>query len=62
MSVGTLDERRVLIPPTAMLEQMKGRIHNIAQDMHVLNRSCGEELVRFLPGAGAEGAELKGRG
>ena len=32
--------------PTAMSEQMKERIHTIAQDMHILNRSCGEELVR----------------
>ena len=32
--------------PTAMLEQTKERIHNIFQDMHILNGSCGEELVR----------------
>ena len=32
--------------PTAMLEQTKERIHNISQDRHILNRSCGEELVR----------------
>ena len=30
---------------TAMLEQMKERLHNIAQDMCILNRSCGEEIV-----------------
>ena len=35
--------------PTAMLEQMKGRIHNISQDMHILNGCCGEELVRSSP-------------
>ena len=29
--------------PTAMLEQMKEHIRNISQDMHILNRSCGEE-------------------
>ena len=33
--------------PTAMVEQMKERIHNIAQDMPNLNRSWREELVRF---------------
>ena len=31
--------------PTAMLEQMKERLHNIAQDMYILDRSCGEEFV-----------------
>ena len=32
--------------PTAMLEQMKERFRNISQDVHILNRSFGEELVR----------------
>ena len=32
--------------PTAMLEQMRKRLRNIAQDMYILNRSCGEEIVR----------------
>ena len=32
--------------PTAMLEQMQERLHNIAQDLYILNRSCGEEIVR----------------
>ena len=32
--------------PTAMLEQMKERLHNIAQDMYILNRNCEEESVR----------------
>ena len=29
-----------------MLEQMKERIPSISQDMHIVRRSCGEELVR----------------
>ena len=29
-----------------ILKQMKERPHNIAQDMYILNRSCGEEIVR----------------
>ena len=32
--------------PTAMFEQMKERLHNIAQDMYNLNRSCGTEIAR----------------
>ena len=32
--------------PTTMLEQMQERLYNIAQDMYILNRSCGEEIVR----------------
>ena len=32
--------------PTAMLEQTKERIRNISQDMHILSKSCGKELVR----------------
>ena len=32
--------------PTAMLEQMQERLHSIAQDMYILNRTCGEEIVR----------------
>ena len=31
--------------PIAMVEQMKERIRNIFQDMHILSRSCQEELV-----------------
>ena len=31
---------------TAMLGQMQERLHSIAQDMYILNRSCGEEIVR----------------
>ena len=58
----TLDKRRdpgrtpSAHSPTVMLEQMKERIHNIAQDMQILNRSCGEELVRS-----SRGAERNGR-
>ena len=33
-------------PPTAMLEQLQERLHSIAQDMYILNRSCAEEIVR----------------
>ena len=29
-----------------MLEQMEERLHNIAQDMYILNRSCDEEIER----------------
>ena len=32
--------------PIAMLEQMQERLHNIARDMYILNKSCGEEIVR----------------
>ena len=32
--------------PTAMLEQMQERLHSSVQDMSILNRSCGEEVVR----------------
>ena len=38
--------------PTAMLEQLKERIRNISQDMHVPHGSCGEES--FLPDTSAE--------
>ena len=34
------------LSPTVMLEQMKERLRNIAQDMYILNKSCGEEIVR----------------
>ena len=32
--------------PTAMVEHIQERIHNIAQDMHIPNRTWREELVR----------------
>ena len=32
--------------PAAMLGQMQERLHSIAQDMYILNRSSGEEIVR----------------
>ena len=31
--------------PTALLEQMEERLQSIAQDMYILNKSCGEEIV-----------------
>ena len=43
-SGGALGDRRAL-SPTAMLEQMKERLYNIAQDMYIMNRSCWEEIV-----------------
>ena len=38
--------------PTAMLEQMKERIRNISQDIHILNLRGG--IGAFLSDAGAE--------
>ena len=32
--------------PTALLEQIKERLQSIAQDMYIVNKSCGEEIVR----------------
>ena len=50
-----------------MLEQMEERLHNIAQDMCILNRSCGEEIERsFLAQARRsvpkKGVERSGKG
>ena len=51
-----------------MLEQMKARLHNIAQNMYVLSGSCGKEIVRSsLARARAglrprKGVELSGEG
>ena len=47
--------------PTAMLEQMQERLRNIAQDMYILNRSCGEELVRSSLARAREAAPKKRR-
>ena len=47
ISGGTLGVRRVPThSPTAMLEQVQERLRSIAQDMYILNRSCGEEVAR----------------
>ena len=32
--------------PTAMLEQVQERLDSMAQDMYILNSSCGEEMER----------------
>ena len=45
-SGGTLGVRRALTLRQRCWKQMQERLHNIARDMYILNRSCGEEIVR----------------
>ena len=46
---------------TEMLEQMQERLHSIAQDMYILNRCYGEEIVRSSVARARKAAPKKRR-
>ena len=48
--------------PTAMLEQMQERLHNIAQDMYILNGTVGKKLCALPWRGGRRRRKGAGRG